>query len=87
MAVFAKVFICEYLRCIVVFNSGGPCGMVVRVVDFRLTGHRFKSALHWKLAVLTFPLVVHDWVIKGLGMSIGVCAAGHIKDPVPLVEK
>ena len=24
---------------------------------------------------------------KGLGMSSRVCAAGHIKDPVPLIEK
>ena len=34
-----------------------------------------------------FPPVPHDWVIKGLGMSNGVCATGHIKDPVPLIEK
>ena len=27
------------------------------------------------------PPVVHDWVIKGLGMSSRVCATGHIKDP------
>ena len=31
--------------------------------------------------------VPHDWVIKGLGMSSRVCATGHIKDPLPLVEK
>ena len=34
-----------------------------------------------------FPPVVHDWVNKGLGMSSCVCATGHIKDPVPLLEK
>ena len=30
---------------------------------------------------------VCDWVNKGLGMSSRVCTTGHIKDPVPLVEK
>ena len=34
-----------------------------------------------------FPPVVHDWVNKGLGMSSRVCATGHIKDPVPVIEK
>ena len=34
-----------------------------------------------------FPPVVHDWVQKGLGMSSRVCVTGHIKDPVPLIEK
>ena len=31
--------------------------------------------------------MLRDWVIKGLGMSSLVYATGHIKDPVPLVEK
>ena len=30
---------------------------------------------------------VHDWVMKGLSMSSRVCATGHIKDTLPLVEK
>ena len=33
------------------------------------------------------PPVLRDWVIKGLGMSSLVYATGHIKDPVPLIEK
>ena len=36
---------------------------------------------------LDFPTVVHDWVIKGLGMPSRVCVTGHIKDPVPFIEK
>ena len=36
---------------------------------------------------LTFPPVLRDWVIKGLGMSSLVYVTGHIKDPVPLIEK
>ena len=36
---------------------------------------------------LTFPPVLRDWVIKGRGMSSLVYATGHIKDPVPLIEK
>ena len=36
---------------------------------------------------VSFPPVPHDWVNKGLGMSSHVCATGHIKDPVPLIEK
>ena len=34
-----------------------------------------------------FPPVLRDWVIKGLGMSSLVYATGHIKDPVPLIDK
>ena len=34
-----------------------------------------------------FPPVLRDWVIKSLGMSSLVYATGHIKDPVPLIEK
>ena len=34
-----------------------------------------------------FPPVLRDWVIKGLGVYSRVYATGHIKDPVPLIEK
>ena len=34
-----------------------------------------------------FPPVLRDWIIKGLGMSNLVYLTGHIKDPVPLIEK
>ena len=37
--------------------------------------------------IFRFPPVLRDWVIKGLGMSSRVHATGHIKDPVPLIEK
>ena len=40
-----------------------------------------------ELNISAFPPVLRDWVIKGLGMSSLVYAAGHIKDPVPLIEK
>ena len=40
-----------------------------------------------ELNTLAFPPISHDWVIKDLGMSSRVCATGHIKDPVPLIEK
>ena len=33
------------------------------------------------------PPVLRDWVFKGLGMYSCVYATGHIKDPVPLIEK
>ena len=49
------------------------------------TGRQFESASCQ--STLTFPPVVHDWVMKGIGMSSRVCATGHIKDPVPLIEK
>ena len=35
----------------------------------------------------TWIVDIHDWVNKGLGMSSHVCATGHIKDPMPLIEK
>ena len=34
-----------------------------------------------------FPPVVHGWAIKDLGMYNRVCATGHIKDPMPFIEK
>ena len=40
-----------------------------------------------ELNISAFPPVLRDWVIKGLGMSSLVYATGHIKDPVPLMEK
>ena len=33
------------------------------------------------------PPGLRDWVINGLGMYSSVYATGHIKDPVPLIEK
>ena len=45
---------------------------------------------HWSsigIIISAFPPVLSDWVIKGLGMSSLVYATGHIKDPVPLIEK
>ena len=39
------------------------------------------------VSLFAFPPVLRDWVIKGFGMSSLVYATGHIKDPVPLVEK
>ena len=40
-----------------------------------------------ELNILAFPPVFRDWVTKGLGMFSLVYATGHIKDPVPLIEK
>ena len=60
-----------------------------RALDFRLIGVStcgFESH-QGPFRSLTFPPVLRDWVIKGFGMSSLVYATGHIKDPVPLVEK
>ena len=40
-----------------------------------------------ELNTSAFPPVLHDWVIKGLTKSSRVCAIGHIKNPVSLIEK
>ena len=40
-----------------------------------------------ELNISAFPPVLHNWVIKSLSMSSLVYATGHIKDPVPLIEK
>ena len=40
-----------------------------------------------ELNISAFPPVLRDWVILGLGMSSFVYATGHIKDPVPLIER
>ena len=34
-----------------------------------------------------FLPVVQEWVIKGFDMSSRVYTTGHIKDPMPLIEK
>ena len=60
-------------------------GLVVGVFDCGPAGRRFNSALCW--STLTFLPVVHDWINNGLDMSSGVCVTGHIKHPVPLIEK
>ena len=39
------------------------------------------------LTISVSPPVLRNWVIKGRGMSRLVYATGHIKDPVPLIEK
>ena len=41
----------------------------------------------WNLGSTQLSPVVRDWVIKDLDMSSRVCVTGHIKDPVPLIEK
>ena len=67
-------------------ESGSVSG---RALDFGLIGVStcvFESH-QGPFRSLTFPPVLRDWVIKGLGMSSLVYATGHIKDPVPLIEK
>ena len=71
-------------------GNGGSRGSVSgRALDFGLIGvstcgfESHQGPFH----SLTFPPVLRDWVIKGFGMSSLVNATGHIKDPVPLVEK
>ena len=49
---------------------GSHHGLVVSVVDCGLTGHPFESA--YCQSTLTFSLVVHDWVFKGLGLAMSV---------------
>ena len=44
--------------------------------------------LHVELNMSAFPPVLRDLVIKSIiGMSSLVYATGHIKDPMPLIEK
>ena len=70
--------------------GGGSRGSVSgRALDFGLIGVStcgFESH-QGPFRSLTFPPVLRDWVIEGFGMSSLVYATGHIKDPVPLIEK
>ena len=52
-------------------------------LDFGLIGVTHQGPFR----SLIFPPVLRDWVIKGFGMSSLVYATGHIKNPMPLVEK
>ena len=45
------------------------------------------SSLTCRTEHFGFPPVLCDWVMKCLGMSSLVYATGHIKDPVPLIDK
>ena len=59
-------------------TCGGHRGLVVDVFNCGPTGRRFGFCLvpeHFD-----FSPVVHDWKIKGLGMSSRVCATGHIEN-------
>ena len=70
-------------------KSGSRGSVSGRALDFGLIGVStcgFESH-QGPFRSLTFPPVLRDWVIKGFGMSSLVYATGHIKDPVPLVEK
>ena len=40
-----------------------------------------------ELNISAFPPVLRHWVIKGLGMFSLVYATGHIKDPMPFIDK
>ena len=64
-------------------NRGGSVGSAF---DSRPMCCRF-DVLPMELNISAFPPMLRDWVIKGLGMSSLVYATGHIKDPVPLIEK
>ena len=64
--------------------SGSRGSVSGRALDFGLIG---VSTCGFEFRSLTFPPVLRDWVIKGFGMSSLVYATGHIKDPVPLIEK
>ena len=69
-----------------VADTGSVSG---RALDFGLIGVStcgFESH-QGPFRSLTFPPVLRDWVTKGLGMSSLVYVTGHIKDPVPLIEK
>ena len=57
------------------------------MLDCGLAGTWFAFASYLKTDHLDFPPVVHDWVIKRLGMYTHVLATEHMTGPVPLVEK
>ena len=44
-------------------------------------------SLRQRISEISAEMVIVVWVNKGLGMSSRVCATGHVKDPVPLIEK
>ena len=54
-----------------------------------LSGHGSEAKLRKVSTLPGVQAMVHDWVIKGLGMSsqCHVYATGHIKDSVPLIAK
>ena len=51
-------------------------------VDRQVVGSNLPRA-----SILTFPQLVHDWLIKGLGMSSRVCATGHYNRSIATYRK
>ena len=45
---------------------------MVSEVDYGLRGRMFASTSHLKTDHLTFPPVLHDWVIKDLGLVVSL---------------
>ena len=72
---------CTFIR----KRGGGWGGSVGSAFDSVSMCSRFES--HHGTEHFGSPPVLRDWVIKGLGMSSRISATGHIKDPVPLIEK
>ena len=58
-----------------------------KILDPPLLCSGFKCQVALQSSLSGDRAVVHDCLIKGLGMSSRVFATGHIKDPVPLSEK
>ena len=55
-------------------GRGGLGGVVVSELDCGVKSRRFASKSHLKLTTLTFPPVVHDWLIKDPDMSSRISA-------------
>ena len=66
---------------------GDRGGSVGSAFDFGPMCCRFESYPCTELNISAPPPVLRNWVIKGICMSSLVYATGHIKDPVPLIEK
>ena len=66
-------------------GGAGPALLVARSTVSQ--GGVGSSPTRRTMNISSFPPVLRDWVTKGLGMSSLVYATGHIKDPVPLIEK
>ena len=66
-----------------VFRGGGVAQLVARSSLTRYVA----CSIPTRTKHFGFPPVLRDGVIKGLGMSSRACGTGHIKDPVPLMEK
>ena len=60
---------------------------MVRALAHGAMGRRIHPSLGGPIELFFVPAMLHDWCIKGRGMSYPVCGMVHVKEPLLLIGK